>query len=67
MSLGRDLAQVLKTEDPGVMLVGEDEIQSVSADDRRRVYLDILGDRVVNEHLLARPFVYAHRTWASAA
>ena len=67
MRLFGDLAKVLKTEDTGVVLIREDEVQRVSADDGGRVDLDILGDGVVNEHLFARPFIDAHRTWTSAA
>ncbi len=67
MRLFGDLAKVLKTKDAGVMLVGENEVQGVSADNGGRVDLDVLRYRIVNEHLLARPFIYAHRAWASAA
>lgn len=67
MRLFGDLAKVLKTEDTGVVLIREDEVQRVSADDGGRVDLDVLRYRIVNEHLFARPFIDAHRTRASAA
>ena len=64
MRLFGDLSEVLEAEDAGVVLIGKYEVQSVSADDSGRCYLDIFRYRTVNEHLLAGPFIYAHRARA---
>jgi hypothetical protein len=63
----RNLSQILKTENPRVVTVGELKIQRVPADHRCRTNRQIVPNGLVVKHFFTRPFVHARGAWASSS